>query len=324
MIVPAYWAEARRQQRKDGRQITVRRYGWSDASQADAQQHAETRAGEALQRLLTGEKLARREPKQPYNGADGLPIREEIVERHGTAVVTRNSYGARCLNVPDVLFADIDHAHRAPLRLSVIVFVLAALAAALAGHACGSGFGYALAFAAVLGCAPAAHGLFRLWRWLAGGAEAQELRRVRRYAHRHPDWGIRVYRTPAGLRLLVTHRPFAPDATEVAAFFAAVGTDPLYARMCRNQRCFRARVSAKPWRIGIGAHLKPRPGVWPVAAEKQLQRAAWIAAYERAAEAWAACTSLEHLGPAAIHPAVAPVLALHDRLSRAGSKLPIA
>ena len=30
---------------------------------------------EALQRLLTGEKLARREPKQPYNGADGLPIR---------------------------------------------------------------------------------------------------------------------------------------------------------------------------------------------------------------------------------------------------------
>ena len=34
-----------------------------------------------------------------------------------------------------------------------------------------------------------------------------------------------------------------------------------------------------------------RPGVWPVAAEKQPQRAAWIAAYERAAEAWAACTS---------------------------------
>ncbi|HNB89667.1 MAG TPA: hypothetical protein PLP91_04700, partial [Plasticicumulans sp.] len=107
MIVPAYWAEARRQQRKEGRQITVRRYGWSDASQADAQQHAETRAGEALQRLLAGERLDRREPKQPYNGADGLPIREEIVERHGTAVVTRNSYGARCLNVPDVLFADI-------------------------------------------------------------------------------------------------------------------------------------------------------------------------------------------------------------------------
>ncbi|HNB91089.1 MAG TPA: hypothetical protein PLP91_11975 [Plasticicumulans sp.] len=172
-----------------------------------------------------------------------------------------------------------------------------------------------------------AHDEFREWHTrehMPARAGIPGVRRVRRYAHRHPDWGIRVYRTPAGLRLLVTHRPFAPGATEVAAFFAAVGTDPLYARMCRNQRCFRARVSAKPWRIGIGAHLKPRPGVWPVAAEKQPQRTAWIAAYERAAEAWAACTSLEHLGPAAIHPAVAPVLALHDRLSRAGSKLPIA
>lgn len=324
MIVASYWAEARLQHRDGQRQITVRRYGWSDTSQADAQRHAETRAGEALQRLLAGEKLARREPKQPYNGADGVPIREQIVERHGTAVVTRNSYGARCLNVPDVLFADLDHPQAPPLRLTILVLAVAVLAAIYVGHACGSGFGYALAFVAVLGFAPAAHGLFRLWQRLAGGAEAQALRRVRHYARRHPDWGIRIYRTPAGLRLLVTHRPYAAEDPQVDAFFAAVGTDPLYARMCRRQRCFRARVSAKPWRIGIGAHLKPRPGVWPVAAEKQPQRAAWIAAYERAADAWAACSRLEHLGPAAIHPAVAPVLALHDRLSRAGSGLPIA
>ena len=44
-----------------------------------------------------------REPRMPYNGAAGVPIREEIVGRHGETVITRNSYGARCLNMPNVL-----------------------------------------------------------------------------------------------------------------------------------------------------------------------------------------------------------------------------
>src|SRR5688500_8191871 len=102
MIVPQYWAEGRVQHRAKGRQVTMRRFGWADTSQADAQAHADTRAQEALDRFLSGESLERREPKIPYNGADGVPIREEIVSRHGEAIITRNSYGARCLNTPNV------------------------------------------------------------------------------------------------------------------------------------------------------------------------------------------------------------------------------
>src|SRR5688572_28381771 len=108
MIVPQFWAEARAQHRKKDRQVTIRRFGWSDASQAEAQANADARAAEALARVLAGEDLLRREPKIPYNGAAGVPIREEIVARHGEDVITRNSYGARCLNTPDVLFADVD------------------------------------------------------------------------------------------------------------------------------------------------------------------------------------------------------------------------
>ena len=37
-------------------------------------------------------------------GGIGLPIREEVLARNGDDVITRNSYGARCLNEPDVLF----------------------------------------------------------------------------------------------------------------------------------------------------------------------------------------------------------------------------
>ena len=48
MIVPTYWAEARVQQRAGDRQVTVRRFGWSDAGQDDAQAMADARA--ALQK----------------------------------------------------------------------------------------------------------------------------------------------------------------------------------------------------------------------------------------------------------------------------------
>src|SRR4051812_33231021 len=107
MIIPRYWAEARLEHREADRQITVRRFGWSDVSQADAQLQAENRAAPALERLKWGEKQNKRELKRVYNGSEGVPIREEVLPRHGETVVTRNSYGARCLNTPNVLFVDV-------------------------------------------------------------------------------------------------------------------------------------------------------------------------------------------------------------------------
>lgn len=277
MIVPQFWAEARAQHRQGNRRITVRRFGWSDAGEAEAQVHAEERAQAALQRLIAGENLPRREPRLPYNGADGVPIREEIVERHGDTLVTRNGYGARCLNTPDVAFIDID-------------------------------FGKD----------------FFLWRWIAGSAETRARRRIDRFLAAHPDWGVRLYRTPAGFRVLVTHRTFSPDDPAMTECFRALGVDPVYARMCLNQKCFRARVSAKPWRIGIGQHLRPRPGTWPVAPERLPQRRAWVERYENAARSFAACRWVETLGNGSVHPDARRVQELHDRLSGANTTLPLA
>ena len=48
MIVPAYWAEGRVHEKRDGKQVTIRRFGWSDESQAAAQAHADDRAREAF------------------------------------------------------------------------------------------------------------------------------------------------------------------------------------------------------------------------------------------------------------------------------------
>ena len=108
MIVPRYWAEARRQERVGKKQFTVRRFGWSNANQAEAEAHAAQRLEAAWADVVSGKIHKRREVKVKYNGADGLPIREEIIGEYDDTVITRNSYGAKCLNTTDVFFADID------------------------------------------------------------------------------------------------------------------------------------------------------------------------------------------------------------------------
>jgi hypothetical protein len=325
MIVPQFWAEGRLQRREKGRQVTVRRFGWSDSSAAEAQAHADVRVKEALERLLAGEKLPRREPKIPYNGAAGVPIREEIVSRHGATIITRNSYGARCLNTPNVFFADIDFAQEASLRFKFGVFaalVLCAAAIAWATHSRATGV--TLSILAILFASSISGAVYRRVQKAQGGAEHAARNRIRRFLDKHPEWNLRLYKTPAGMRVLATHRPFSPSEPAVAECFDALDADPVYATMCLNQQCFRARVSAKPWRIGVQGHLRPRPGVWPIAPERLPIRNAWIAEYEEAASVYSACSFLESIGSGTVHPATQSVQELHDELCSATSKLPIA
>lgn len=326
MIVPDHWAEASRRHRAGGKQITVRRFGWSETSGAEALAMAEQRAELALQRMLAGAKLAKRELKLAYNGSDGVPIREEVLARHGEEVITRNAYGAHCLNTPCALFADIDFASAPSAPRRIASFVLIALLPVAAGLWWASwGIGLAALAAALLVAGPGLQATGRLWRRLAGGDEAHVRRRIDKFVAAHPDWNLRLYRSPAGLRVLATHRPFEAGEAAVQEFFHAVSADPVYVRMCVNQRCFRARLTAKPWRIGIAAHMRPRPGVWPVSAARMDERASWIAHYENQARGYAACRFIAAVGSGAVHPRLASVVSLHDRESRAGhTRLPIA
>ncbi|MES2947770.1 MAG: hypothetical protein V4858_04430 [Pseudomonadota bacterium] len=325
MIVPQFWAESRLQHRTKGRQVTVRRFGWSDTSLADAQQSADVRVQQALDRILSGEKLARKDPKIPYNGAAGVPIREEIVDRQGETIITRNSYGARCLNTPHVLFADIDFPEGPPLRFTAAFLLTLLLVSGAAAWLSGSrAIGMGLVVLTLLLGLSLVSPVFRMVQAIAGGAEQAARKRISAYLMQHPDWNLRLYKTPAGLRVAATHRLFHPSEPAVTEFFASIGTDPLYVAMCLNQQCFRARVTAKPWRIGIQSHMRPRPGVWPVAADRLPVRNAWIAAYEAAAKSHAACRFVENMGNGVVHAQAREVLDLHDTLSQARGSLPIA
>lgn len=327
MIVPRYWAEARVHKPRDRErgQITVRRFGWSDATQAEADHMARLRAEAALAGLVAGRKGPRREPKVAYNGAEGVPIREEILASHGDVVITRNAYGAACLNTPDVLFADIDFS-TAPGCRSVLAH-WALLTLALAGLVVIYRPGALLFPALVAGMIlayPASVATHRVLSALQGGPEKAAVSRLRALARRLPGSRFRLYRSPAGLRVLALHRLFDPTSPEVAEIFRDLRADPLYAQMCKNQRCFRARVSPKPWRIGIDRHLRPRPGTWPIKPEHLPMRRAWVEAYERAASGFASCRFVEDMGDGALDAKAERVCALHDRLSRAHDGVSIA
>lgn len=330
MQIPEHWAEARVVGTVQGRPRVVRRFGWSDVSAEEAQQLAEARAQQALAELQAGRRVAAREPKLPY-GDGGLPIREQVLARRGDLVITRNSYGAHCLNEPDVLFADLDLDPRLPFvverAFDAVAWALGlgglALAVWLFWHDNKLGcFGIA---AAIL--LPAFVVMARVALRRRPGVAARCRRalheRVRRVCGDVPGGRFAVYETPAGMRVLALHATYDPRSPATRALFDALGADPAYVQMCELQACFRARVSGKPWRMGV-RRIVPNPGIWPVHPDRLAAREQWISEYEAVAGRHAACRFHEELGTGRVHARCAEVQRVHDELSRARSGLPIA
>lgn len=325
MIVPQFWAEAQTQGVQGKKTITVRRFGWSDSSQEEAQTNAEQRSLEALNQILSGKPLERRERKTPYNGSDGVPIREEVLSRHGDTIISRNSYGAHCLNTPDVCFIDIDYPTNTPATYLYSAIAILQMLAAMTGYMLDLPYVWlGLAIVSLFFAFTFASIAYQIALKLKGGVEQIIYKRIDQFLLRHPQWNLRIYKTPAGMRMMATHRTFDVNDPEIEASFKELGADPMYARMCRNQQCFRARVSPKPWRIGIADHMRPRPGNWPVAPDRLPLRNAWIAQYEAAAVNFASCRFMHSKGSGSVHVDVEPVMTLHDQLARANSDLQIA
>lgn len=324
MIVPHYWAEAKRKTVVGGKQYTIKRFGWSDSSEAEAEANAKQRVDAAIAEVESGKKVRRIDHKIPYNGAEGLPIREEVISHHDDAVITRNSYGALCINTPDVLFADVDFESEASSRLMWISFAILVVTAVAGGLSLLSWKMVALlAFIAALFTQTLAGAIHRATLAARGGHENIAMRAIRNFSNKHPEWNLRIYKTPMGYRVLAMHRTFDPRGDDTHAFLKEINADTNYGRMCSNQNCFRARISPKPWRIGI-SRMGPRPGVWPIKSEHMAARQQWVAAYEEAARNFASCKYIAHLGSESVHPKAEAIRALHDHYCRAEQNMALA
>lgn len=342
MQIPQYWAQARLRHQTGVRHgVTVQRWGWSDNSESDAQAHARQRAQQALEAALAAaakrnlpEYFERMEWRTEYGLDGGTPIREEVLERRDESVMTRNSYGAHCLNTENVAIADIDFPHqKKPARFPVISSLLLALALPWLWM---TPLTWSLG-AAMLMLLVASIGLV-FWSGLKQWLHARQTQRnnarlpppvdialakVRAFSARHPDWGLRVYETPKGLRVIVTHAALAPSSPEVQGLFQQLEVDPLYAMLCNQQQCFRARVSGKPWRMGLNG-LSGQERRWPLSAASQAARQQWVSVYETRSTQFAACRFIDQLGATTLCSAAQTFVIWHDERSKAHSSLALA
>ena len=276
MKIPKYWAKTTQVARQpDGQAYRLACWQWSDLSLAEAQQKANARALELAQKVQAGAALNR-------YGYDQRPLREEITQGltagsgHEVGVVTRNKYGARVLNATSAMFIDID-------------FKEAEASSSLSGQ------------------------MGRLLGGRAPDPADPYLPRVSAWANQHPDLGLRVYRTFGGLRCLITNQLFDPSRSDSMDILRALGSDPLYVRLCQAQACFRARLTPKPWRCGL--KVPPSRYPWENTGLEARYRE-WERRYDQTSAAYAVCKFIKQFGPAETHPDIAPVLALHDELTR--------
>jgi hypothetical protein len=150
---------------------------------------------------------------------------------------------------------------------------------------------------------------------------AETIGRVESWAKENPARGFRMYRTREGLRLLFTDKLYEPKSDETAAILSGVQADPMYVKLTQAQECFRARLTAKPWRCGCTR--PPASFPWANAKAEEVFRK-WERQYTQTDASYRACEFVRQVGQAAGIPEIDTVAAAHDRGARASSNAPLA
>ena len=234
-------------------------------------------ANERARRVASAIEAGRQSTRYSYGDR---PLREEIIEELShdgevVVVLTRNAYGSIVLNTAKVLFADID------FQPSSLTSVLGRAVAKLLGRQVLS-------------------------------QDKQVMNRIEQFVSSRPGLGMRLYRTANGFRCLIKTNIYSPTDKHVIEMLQELESDPLYVRLCQAQTCFRARLSPKCWRCGVS-----RPPVrfpWSDSKSEQQQRE-WEKSYRDQTVDYAVCALIGDFGSSDIHPAVEPILKLHDELA---------
>ena len=137
---------------------------------------------------------------------------------------------------------------------------------------------------------------------------------------RRPEYaqlGFRVYETAQGARVIVTGGYFDPASPQAAALFRDSNADKTFAKLCVQQKCYRARLTPKPQRI-----KQPRFSYrWPMEGEELERAKEWVREYEEKAQAFATCRFVKTLGRETL---LSEIVSMHDEETRARSQLPLA
>ena len=308
MNIPKYWEKKEVTFHIDGKEAFCNIWGYSDGNMEAARRMIEEKipqVEEAIRRRWDSE------DGEYYTGYKGEyytvdVIREQRLEEISQdsdeiAVITRNSYGAKIINCPEVMFVDIDTDEEPWFTIQ-------------ASEGC---------LGVIFGMTkepnqpeedpadpPAAPELSK--------AKIEALARVKSYVDSNPGTGFRIYETTLGLRLIATNQVYDPAGDATMEVLQDLNCDELYLRLCRVQKCFRARLTPKPWRIG---HMRPPAGNRkpnnpsnPRSPEpaKDPEYIRWLESYEARSDSYQACHFMEKIGMEAPEPAIREVVRVHD------------
>lgn len=304
---PQHWVQERATvpaEGQMGRGAVLAAWGWSQDDPGTARSRATERLARLVERWRSGD-IRDGECYYP-----DMPVREEVLEQVRSAdgsllaEITRNRYGARILVTDAVLIADVDlpesaggswAAGSASPKRSFLGRLFGRPAPEPAAES-GVGSG-----ADAAGTAP-------------DPEEAAALERIRSAVAPHPEWDVRIQRTRAGLRVLVAGSGLQPQDEETGRLLTAMAADPLYVRLCRNQGTFRARLTAKPWRLR--SVTTPRIS-WPAqSSAEQSASERWISGYESSLQGTQVCALREHRA-GEVSEDERRVLDLHDAMTGA-------
>lgn len=276
MQIPAYWAHALVDEQGNE---TEKRYGfsgvgWSDLSQEDAYQQALDRARRVARTISTGGD--RRNLRENYY-AD-RPLREPIIDE---LIVDGERIGVITQNIYGAYVLNAANAMFVDIDVPP---------------------------------PPRPPGLIaKIFGAKTPPPPREPIEEIRNNINRL-GIGMKVYRTPNGFRGLVTHRPYDPGKPDSERLLEGLKSDALYIRLCKAQQCFRARLTPKPYRIG----MNNPPRAYPFADERKLHRfEQWQSEYDKVITGYAACEPLDDSpwGKPEVHADIAPVLAMHDELA---------
>jgi hypothetical protein len=282
-----YWTRATAEANSSrGKRISAVARGWSDESIDAARTLALEIAQRVADRIASGQLTKKR---YPYGDR---PLPEPVLrtfqgDADGSAVVTRNAYGALVLNADRMMFVDVDRKETA------------------------SGGGSLRSIFAPLFGKPKAE---------QPPASDGIMEKIGEVVQRH-GLAARVYETKAGYRVLITSTPYAAGSPQAKALLTEFGSDPLYIRLCGLQTCFRARLTPKPWRCRM---IDP-PVAFPfetLADQQRIDR--WQAEYDRRCASYATCTFIAAVGNGSVASGFAPLIQYHDETTKSGSDLALA
>ncbi len=121
--------------------------------------------------------------------------------------------------------------------------------------------------------------------------------------------GARLYRTHRGWRVMLTGNGLAPDSPRMHDICRALHADPLYENLCSRQQCWRARLTPKPYRVGVPGYPRPVDSESVNTPEAQ----DWLQRYESACRGKCVCRLVEIVG----RKVQSPIVELHDRMTAA-------